>query len=437
MYRQSSKDRTRLFAKLLGVWTFIMAVVLLTAGSCGTSPPTTSEFSLSLDKNTITIPQGASGTVEVSVNATGGFDDDVTFSVSGQPTGVETIFAPTSSKDKTTLTINVLGSASVGSSTLTINGVSGDKQDTADDLNLTISAAVDTTAPTIVSTVPANSASGVLATDTIVITFSEPMNKLVTQNAYQSATAGILSSQVVFTWNAAGTVLTIDPNADLTINAGADPAVVTAAPYAYQITNVATDLAGNPLSTASFSFTTQRRITQNLPGIATLTEEVRADGVVDGCGLICIGDSGDAANAQYKAFFGFDITGIPEGIQSFEFANLSLNQVQVLGTPYADLGGTLLAEHVNVETLNLAAFNLAAIRSLGTISTDATLEYKTLDVLTALEEDYAQRTTRGNRTQYRLIFPIVSNFDAIFDGARFADIDVPTPSILQVEYLLP
>jgi hypothetical protein len=433
MYRQST---IRSKGKLRRLVSFALLFLMMVASSCTPPSTQTPDFSLSLDKNALTIKQGESGTIEVTVDAIGGFDDDVTFSLSGQPAGVNPEFSPTVSKDSSTLTIDVISAAVVGSVELTIKGTAGSLEDTVS-LDLTISAAVDTTAPTIVSTVPANSASGVLATDNIVITFNEPMNKLVTQSAYQSATAGILPSQVVFTWNGEGTVLTIDPNADLTINAGADPAVVTAAPYAYQITNVATDLAGNPLSTASFSFTTQRRITQNLPGIAALTEEVRADGVVDGCGLICIGDSGDAANAQYKAFFGFDITGIPEGIQSFEFANLSLNQIQVLGTPYADLGGTLLVEHINVETLNLAAFNLVAIRPLGTISTDTTLEYKTLDVLTALEEDYIQRTTRGNRSQYRLIFPIVSNFDATFDGAQFADIDVATPSILQVEYLLP
>ncbi len=296
---------------------------------------------------------------------------------------------------------------------------------------------VDTTAPTIVSTVPANDAIGILANTTIVVTFSEPMNKLVTQSAYQSASSGLTPPVVTFGWNATGTELTITPNAVLAVAGGSnpDPAVTIAKTFTYQMTNVATDLAGNALVTTSSTFKTQRRITQNLPVVATVTGEVRADGSLTGCiggGAPCVGDSATAANAQYKGFIGFNMTDIPAGIQSWEFANINMNQTGVASTPYAVLGGTLLLDHVNFPVLNAASFNTISIRTLGTLSTTATFENKTLSVLVAVQDDYTNRVARGNRTQYRLQFPIVSDFDGLWDAALFEG-----SNTLNVRYFLP
>ena len=294
----------------------------------------------------------------------------------------------------------------------------------------------DTTPPTIVTTLPANNATGVVAATTIVITFSEPMNKLVTQSAYQSASPRLTPPVVQFTWDATGTVMTVTPNVALAVASGAnpDPAVTVANTFSYQITNVATDLAGNALATASSTFKTQRRITQDLPLIALLGDSVRADGAVGDClgSAPCAGDSGSAANAQWKGFIGFDMTGVPAGIQSWEFANINMNQTSVRGAPYATLGGTLLLDHVNFPTLNAASFNAVSLRPIGTLSTTATVENKTLPVLVAVQDDYANRVARGNRTQYRLAFPTVSDFDGVFDVAVFAG-----PNTLNVRYFLP
>lgn len=292
----------------------------------------------------------------------------------------------------------------------------------------------DTTPPTIVTTLPANNATGVVAATTIVITFSEPMNKLVTQSAYQSASPRLTPPVIQFTWDATGTVMTVTPNVALAVASGSDPdpAVTVANTFSYQITNVATDLAGNALAAASSTFKTQRRITQDLPIIVALGRSVRADGIVGGCVEICAGDSGLAANAQYKGFIGFDITGVPAGIQVWEFANINMNQNQVSGAPYATLGGALLLDHVNFPTINAASFNTASLRAIGTLSTTATLENKTLGILVAVQDDYANRVARGNRTQYRMAFPTVSDFDATFDGAIFSGTNT-----LNVRYFLP
>lgn len=265
----------------------------------------------------------------------------------------------------------------------------------------------------------------------IVIQFSEPMNQAAAQAAYQST--DIPSGSVVFTWNAAGDELTINPNADLTYAEGTDPAQLAANAYTIQLTTTATDLAGNPLAVAKATqFTTLRRITHSAPLIANLTNEVRADGTVgSACGGNCVGDSGTAANAQYKAFISFNVSALAPGIHTLEQATVTFNQ-SVLGSPYTDLvgtGGGLLMDHVNTAELSLAAFNASALASLGVIATSNAAV--SVEVADELEDDYVNRAARGDRSQYRLSFPLASDFD----GAQ--DIVQVTSPKLTVVYLLP
>jgi hypothetical protein len=351
-------------------------------------------------------------------------------------TGTSTTYSPPATVAGATAVTLTASSSGAASATATITVNPG--------------ATVDTTAPTIVSVTPADGATGVAKDTNIVIKFSEPMNKIATKAAYESATSRILPIQVSINLSADGTEMTINPINDLLIAGGADPATVVAIPYGYQITNIGTDLAGNALTTSSFGFKTRRQITQNLPGIASLSGDVRTDGALgDNCSLgngdICAGDSSSAGNAQYKGFASFDMTSVPTGVLSFEFATLSLNQIQTAkdsvygANPYPDLGNTLNLEHVNFATKDLSAFNAAAIRPLGAISSDAALELKSANVLVALQEDYAQRATRGDRSQYRIAFPTPSDFDGQkFDIAIFAKPTAASnPSFLQVRYFLP
>ncbi len=67
--------------------------------------------------------------------------------------------------------------------------------------------------------------------------------------------------------------------------------------------------------------------------------------------------------------------------------------------------------------MDLTAFNSAPLRALGVLSSDGALVYKSVDVRTALRDDYANRTARSNRSQFRTVFDQVSNFDGVADGA--------------------
>ena len=118
------------------------------------------------------------------------------------------------------------------------------------------SAPPDTILPNVTSTTPANDATGVAVTTTIVVQFSEAMNKTNTEGAFSTSPA----TTGTFTWNAAGDKMTYTPSTSLSYSTT----------YTVSITNSATDLAGNKLDgngngvvdnpaskdTYTFSFTT-------------------------------------------------------------------------------------------------------------------------------------------------------------------------------------
>ena len=119
----------------------------------------------------------------------------------------------------------------------------------------------DTTPPSIVSITPASGATGIAKNADIVITFSEKMNQAATQAAYQST--DLPASGVTFNWNADGTVLTINPNADLAYTAAGKT-------YSFSLSTTATDVAGNALPATTSSFKTFKQITTTINSTAAL-----------------------------------------------------------------------------------------------------------------------------------------------------------------------
>ncbi|MGO9269587.1 MAG: hypothetical protein ACLQOO_04925, partial [Terriglobia bacterium] len=73
----------------------------------------------------LTVAQGSSGTSTMTINPTNGFDQDVTLSASGLPSGVTASFSPNPATSTSTLTLTVSGSAAIGKSTITITGTFG------------------------------------------------------------------------------------------------------------------------------------------------------------------------------------------------------------------------------------------------------------------------------------------------------------------------
>jgi hypothetical protein len=108
-------------------------------------------------------------------------------------------------------------------------------------------AMTDTTAPTVTSRQPAPGAAGVPVGADVVAGFSEPMHPGSLTPANVALAAGGVPVAATITLSEDGTVLTIDPLADLA------PAIA----YTVTIATAAVDTAGNPLAAAeSWSFTT-------------------------------------------------------------------------------------------------------------------------------------------------------------------------------------
>src|SRR5690606_30650250 len=202
-------------------------------------------------------------------------------------------------------------------------------------------------APAVVMTSPTDGEAGVHEDAVLVITFSEPMNKVSVQQAYQSA--DIPAAGVTFSWNANGDELTITPNDPLAYAEGTDPDDTDPIEYTFSLTNVAESQAGVPLDEeVSVSFTTLRRITQILERDADLSGNISdLDGPV---GSTFIGDRPNGDAVRYAVTF--DLTALAPTVETVETAQLRASWNSQSGDPWAGLGGGTVFEHITYEAFD-------------------------------------------------------------------------------------
>ena len=106
----------------------ILAVALAACGGGdkGTTPtPTPQGFTVALSSTTLSVEQGASGTVTATIGRTGSFAGTVNLSTESVPTGITAAFSPaavTSGTTSTTLTVTVAASVTPGPYSFTIRG---------------------------------------------------------------------------------------------------------------------------------------------------------------------------------------------------------------------------------------------------------------------------------------------------------------------------
>ncbi|WP_181392075.1 Ig-like domain-containing protein [Deinococcus irradiatisoli] len=312
----------------------------------------------------------------------------------------------------------------------------------------------DTTPPSIVSVTPASGAVGVAKDSNIVVTFSEPMNQASAQAAFQSATLGAST----ITWNASGTVMTVNPNADLMYTSSGQT-------YSFQITNTATDLKGNPLSNpTSATFKTFRQLSATLPLKASTVGEISNTFAVNSVSAdVVVGDL--ANNTSRRGFFGFDLTGLPADLNPVNVLAARVRMyvnTPIVGTPFTDLfqscsgsfclfqGKSVVMEHVAYgNTIAGSAYGIAPLSADLRGLTDETpcsglvclfvgtsTGWNASDISAWLKDDLTNRAARGNLSEVRLSFPKDTNGDNAADNIAVSNAGA-TKAQLVVTYLMP
>ncbi len=129
---------------------------------------------------------------------------------------------------------------------------------------------------------------------------------------------------------------------------------------------------------------------------------------------ITIGDLLD--DVVMRGFVSFDLSAIGSTIKS---AHLRLYQVRVKNDAYGDLGA-IVVDHVFIgSTLDAADYAGGTITSnIGTLSSNATVEWKELDVTSAVQQDYAEGR---DDSQFRLRFVVEGDNDGVDEFVTFED----------------
>ena len=132
----------------------------------------TPDFTLAASPTSLSIAQGGSGSSTLTTTISGGFNSAIALSASGLPSGVTASFSPSSiaapGSGSSTMTLTVAGTATVGTSPITITGTGGGVTHTAT-VNLTVTSTPTpnftlTASPTALSIAQGGSGSSTLTT---------------------------------------------------------------------------------------------------------------------------------------------------------------------------------------------------------------------------------------------------------------------------------
>ncbi|MCA9839708.1 MAG: Ig-like domain-containing protein [Trueperaceae bacterium] len=297
--------------------------------------------------------------------------------------------------------------------------------------------------PAVISVDPADGATGVRDDQSIIITFNKSMAQAATEAAYQSD--NLPASEVTFSWNAEATILTITPNDFLEYAAGDNPDI-EAISYTFGIGGTAQDELGNAMEPFSSSFSTLKVIVTNIYATANLDGHCYGSGGCDTAqASFPVGDLATApTDSGFRSFLSFDLSSIPEGVITDEAQLIIYKAATNFNSgpenPYPL--GDMILEQVNYgESLTGDDYDTPALADLGIFDSAAqpAIGYLASDVTSALNDDLANRIERGNRSQYRLRFPIENNDNGNSDFVQFFSSDGPEGQrpFLNIVYYLP
>ena len=117
---------TQEYIKTTGSFDWATRIANFKFPNCGSTTP---DFSISASPSSVTVQQGNSGTSTISTTALNGFNNAITLSASGQPSGVTVTFSvnpiPAPGTGSSVMTMAVGASVTPGTYTITVTGVGG------------------------------------------------------------------------------------------------------------------------------------------------------------------------------------------------------------------------------------------------------------------------------------------------------------------------
>ncbi|MFY2559536.1 Ig-like domain-containing protein [Corallococcus terminator] len=297
--------------------------------------------------------------------------------------------------------------------------------------------APDTTPPTVLSTIPLNTAIGVDRNPPFEVVFSEPMNRASVESAFAILSPAGLNAGT-FAWNAASTVVTytlptsLAPGTDLR----------------WQVSTSAKDVAGNSMiETAIQSFRSMRQGIMTFDFDPITSGDVAAPSFFRQTAYYNIASVGDwSNNHSYRLFLGFQLANLPEELTLIRQAQLKWWVTNQQGAPYGKLG-RLLLEPVDIgEELPVyfgynpeleVAYSSQAISSGVSVPAIQPGRPATIDVTTMVAADWVNRVARNKKTQYRLRFELGTNNDNVVDVLQSSSETDPKLAELEVTYDYP
>ncbi len=299
----------------------------------------------------------------------------------------------------------------------------------------------DTTPPTVLSTTPTHNAIGIARGASITVRFSEPMDRASAQTAFAITSPPGFNSGV-FDWNAAGTEMTFNPDADFPYGTTVN----------WRVSTAAKDAAGNTLEgnmTASFRAIRINTVTINYDpptsGTGQSPDYWRQTYVFLGAS---VGDSAGDSSFSFRLLLGFNLHPLPEDLTLISACRLKWYSHGQSGDPFSTLG-RLLLERVYIgeaialstlETTNPEArvqYESPALGAPMIVPSSVVTTNDTIDVTSWARLDWQERASRGSkRSQFRLRFENINDNDAAND-LIYTEETAPTLAELEVTYEYP
>ncbi|GAA4022446.1 hypothetical protein GCM10022631_41210 [Deinococcus rubellus] len=317
--------------------------------------------------------------------------------------------------------------AAAGTYTLTLKTTDSHAASSTKTASVTVTVAASTT-PTILSVTPTTGTLGNADTTSMVVTFSEPMDTVSTQAAYNSASVGIRQAygEVTYSWSPDHKVLTVIPNTPL--NYALAPAA--AQTYSYFISTAAKSAAGVFLASQyNTSFSTHVKHLNEVHYSDFSRDAGISGGFLAGIYTVMppalsmtIGD--DALNSTQAAYLTFDLSSLPASVQS---ANILAADLKVkpfaapTNAPYTTLN--IGPKKLTVQGLVYGnTVDLSELLPMNELASNLDGTLMNADVLGEVKTDWAARAAQNNLSQYQLRFanitaaPFVANQATIFSG---------------------